>query len=253
MWGRTALGYLTHPSVGAALLLEHGCEITHNDFFRARLRDSGVPLDRFGWASIQLDGGMESVTSRAIDWFADALAALPPWSVSDVDLSRLRLAVHAEGAPDDVGAAELASLVSAVVASGGTVVLPQRSGLWSSSFASVVDGPVEPTISYGGVAPAGLHVMETPTDSWLETATGLGATGVDLMVVHVAGRAVAAHRLVPVLQVSSGGADEDIDLSLPGGLLDAVLATASRRYVPKLTARGVVGFQVSRGLFGVSI
>src|SRR5206468_3385213 len=32
MYARTMLGYITHPLVKHCLLLEHGCEKTHNDF-----------------------------------------------------------------------------------------------------------------------------------------------------------------------------------------------------------------------------
>ena len=38
LYTRTLLGYLLHPLVGPALLLEHGCEKTHNDYFRQELR-----------------------------------------------------------------------------------------------------------------------------------------------------------------------------------------------------------------------
>ncbi len=34
---RTMLGYSIHPNVTYALLLEHGCEKTHNDYMRKEL------------------------------------------------------------------------------------------------------------------------------------------------------------------------------------------------------------------------
>ncbi len=37
-----------------ALLLEHGCEKTHNDYFRAALGGTGRASSDFGWASIQV-------------------------------------------------------------------------------------------------------------------------------------------------------------------------------------------------------
>ncbi|MGN6387249.1 MAG: UxaA family hydrolase, partial [Verrucomicrobiota bacterium] len=52
---RTMVGYLTHPLVGRALLLEHGCEKTHNDAFRNALRKLGIPEEQFGWCGIQSD------------------------------------------------------------------------------------------------------------------------------------------------------------------------------------------------------
>ena len=45
-----------------AVLLEHGCEKTHNDWFRGKIQEAGRDLDAFGWASIQLDGGIEKVS-----------------------------------------------------------------------------------------------------------------------------------------------------------------------------------------------
>lgn len=256
LWARTATGYLTHPSVGAALLLEHGCEITHNDFFRARLGNGAADLDRFGWASIQADGGIDAVTERVSAWFAERLADLPPLTRTEAGLDLLHIGLHALGAVDDCSAAAYADLALAIAATGGTVVVPSPSSLWDSAvFRSRlgIHTPT-PTIAHAQVAAAGLHVMETPGGSWLETATGLGASGVDLIAVHVSDQAVPGHRLVPVLQT----ADDDIpDIDLPrptaDGLMAAVLGTASRRYEPIMSVRGLVGFQVTRGLLGVSI
>ena len=43
-----------------ALLLEHGCEKTHNDYMRAALDEAGIDGSRYGFASVQLDGGIEA-------------------------------------------------------------------------------------------------------------------------------------------------------------------------------------------------
>lgn len=48
------LGHLTHPSVGTALCLEHGCEKTHNDFFNGALSQLGLDPSSYGYASIQV-------------------------------------------------------------------------------------------------------------------------------------------------------------------------------------------------------
>ncbi|MEX1019142.1 MAG: UxaA family hydrolase, partial [Litorilinea sp.] len=61
---RTMLGYLVHPLVRHSLLLEHGCEKTHNDYMAAQMRTAGLTPDQFGWASIQLDGGIEQVSVK---------------------------------------------------------------------------------------------------------------------------------------------------------------------------------------------
>ena len=78
LYTRTLVGHVLHPAVAAALLLEHGCERTHNDYFRAALRDAGQSADRFGWASIQLDGGIAAVDRAGGRHFAAAVAGRVP-------------------------------------------------------------------------------------------------------------------------------------------------------------------------------
>jgi len=70
----TLLGHLASPLVGHtlllehswlramaiptmirhALLLEHGCERTHNDYFADALAERGADASRYGWASLTL-------------------------------------------------------------------------------------------------------------------------------------------------------------------------------------------------------
>ena len=107
--------------------------------------------------------------------------------------------------------------------------------------------------------------MEAPTNNPAETATGLGATGVEVMVAHVSGRPPLAHRMIPLLQVSADPETtkeygEDLDAILDGDpstwtgdLLDSVLDVAARRYTPRLYGQGNTGFQLTRGLLGVSM
>jgi altronate dehydratase len=156
-----------------------------------------------------------------------------------------------------------------VVNSGGTVVVPERAAILSSPtyLEEVLGGhPVENTLAYGEAATeSGLHVMEAPTDHWVETATGLGATGVEVMLAHVAGRPLQAHRMIPLLQISSdpGTAEkysEDLDAVLEGApsswteqTLETIAAVASREYTPNLFGAGNTDFQFTRGLLGVSM
>ena len=60
----TLAGHLAHRNVRHAVLLEHGCEQTHNDAVRRHLAARGLAADRFGWASVQLDGGIARVRAR---------------------------------------------------------------------------------------------------------------------------------------------------------------------------------------------
>ena len=267
---RTLLGHVTHPLVGSCLLLEHGCEKTHNDAVRRYLSEHGVDAQQLGWASIQLDGGIDAVTDKVVSWFASR----PPVAEESASggLESMRLGVTASG---DVGAAAargLAALVESVASAGGTVVVPEGSALLRSApfcqTLGVNATHAAPTIGYGE-APrlAGLHVMECPTDHAVEVLTGLGATGVEVMVAHVAGAPLQSHPMIPLLQASSdpatidrAGTDLDLLLDADGApedhrdeLLDAVCRVLSREYTPRMFAQGNVDFQLTRGHLGLSL
>jgi altronate dehydratase len=70
VYTRTMVGHILHPSVVACVMLEHGCEKTHNDFFRLELDHHGPDGETFPilWASVQLDGGIRSVTEKVVQW-----------------------------------------------------------------------------------------------------------------------------------------------------------------------------------------
>ncbi|NIV37804.1 MAG: altronate hydrolase, partial [Anaerolineae bacterium] len=73
---RSLLGHLTHPSVSLGMVLEHGCDKVHNGVLRDQLRRRGLDTTRYGWASIQLDGGVEKVTQRVVDWFRQSMEGM---------------------------------------------------------------------------------------------------------------------------------------------------------------------------------
>ena len=271
IYSRTLIGHLASPSVRFGLLLEHGCEKTHNDYFRNRLEEAGLDPSRFGWASVQLDGGIDSVVAKVEDWFTETLDSAEALEYEGAGPEALRLGLYGSGAISDEAARSLAEITLAVVGSGGTVVVPERAALLSSPAyleAALGDHPVENTLAYGQAVPVGkqgLHVMEAPTDHWVETATGLGATGVEVMLAHVAGHPLQAHRMIPLLQASSDPETlekhaEDLDVLLEDDasewteqMLGTVAAVASREYVPRLFEAGNTDFQFTRGLLGVSM
>ncbi|WP_119071223.1 UxaA family hydrolase [Rubrobacter indicoceani] len=265
LYSRTVLGHLANPIVRFGLLLEHGCEKTHNDYFHARLREAGLSPDDFGWASVQLDGGIDAVVGKVAGWFDGRLDRATELASEPVGLEHLRLGLDAGGPLPDEAARAFAALSATVVASGGTVVVPERSPLLTSGvYLESTVGRAHNTLSYGEAARKdGFHVMESPTGDPLEAATGLAATGVGVMLTHVSGRPLPAHRMVPLLQVSSDGrtiAKYGADLDLTGDpdlraekVLDLLLRVASRGYTPKLLGQGNVGFQFTRGLLGVSM
>lgn len=269
IYSRTVLGYLANPTVRFALLLEHGCEKTHNDYFEALLREHGLDPSRFGWASVQLDGGIESVIAKVENWFDETLDSADELVYETAGLEDLRLGLYAAGPLSDDAARSLAHITRAVAGDGGTVVVPERAAVLSSPvFLDAVLGEqrAKNTLSYGQQARRpGLHVMEAPTDHWVETATGLGATGVEIMVAHVAGHPLQGHRMIPLLQASSDPETlhnhaDDLDVLLEDDpsswadqILHAVAAVASREYTPRLFAANNTDFQFTRGLLGVSM
>jgi altronate dehydratase len=271
IYSRTVLGHLASPTVRFGLLLEHGCEKTHNDYFRNRLEEGGLDPDRFGWASVQLDGGIDSVVAKVEDWFTGTLDSAEALEYEGAGPEALRLGLYASGTVADEGALSLANITLAVANAGGTVVVPERAAVLSSPAyleAVLGDLPVENTLAYGQAVPSGkpgLHIMEAPTDHWVETATGLGATGVEVMLAHVVGHPLQAHRMIPLVQASSDPETlekytEDLDVILQEDasewteqMLEAVAAVASREYVPKLFDAGNTDFQFTRGLLGVSM
>jgi altronate dehydratase len=251
------------------LLLEHGCEKTHNDYFRDRLLEADLDPGRFGWASVQLDGGIDTVVEKVEAWFAEILEDADDLEYETAGPEALRLGIHAGGPISDEAAQSMAKATLAVVRGGGTVVIPETAAVLGNGVyldAVLGDKPVKNTLAYGQTAKKpGLHVMEAPTRHWVETATGLGATGVEVMLAHVAGHPLQAHRMVPLLQASSDAETiqrhaDDLDVLLEGDssgwaeqFLDSVVAVASRNYTPKLFEAGNTDFQFTRGLLGVSM
>ncbi|MDE0457935.1 MAG: UxaA family hydrolase, partial [Chromatiales bacterium] len=315
----TLAGHLSHRSVRHAVLLEHGCEQTHNDAVRRHLAERGLAAERFGWASVQMDGGIASVRAKVAGQLEAMAAARAAQKRSGAGADGARTAASAgvrgaggEGLAESgamsaqtasgrprpaaaferttVGAGEirvalvangplpyamgeaLGRLAAGLVGAGATVVVPDNAGLLDNGgFRSAVfpDG-VAPRASLAFGRPAdqaGLHVMETPTENPVETFTGLGATGVDLMLCHIGRIPLQGHPMLPLVQVTADPAvaaryGSDLDRVLaserdPAGIVDAlatlVAEVASCRCRPKLWSRGVTEFQLTRGRLGLSM
>ncbi len=269
IYARTMTSYLQHPVVGWALLLEHGCEKTHNDYFRTKLTDLGLDPTRYGYASIQADGGIAAVTEKVHDWFDDAVVNAGAPRRRPGRLGELTVALDALGTPPAETVQAFARLGAAIVADGGTVVLSSAGGLVSDPvFRQTVfgsDAEVEPTLADGQAAEQpGWHVMRALTADPLETVTGLAATGAEMIVVDPGTGYVPGHRLVPVLRATADGADDaacaDVDLVLTGSaderarqLAGAVADVVSGRRQVAAQSSGDVGFQITRGLLGTSL
>jgi altronate dehydratase len=270
---RTLLSYITHPLVRHCLLLEHGCEKTHNDHYRHAAAERGLDLNRLGWASIQLDGGIDEVMRKVEQWFAGAIAADRPPVREEAGLEALRLGLISstgDGQPLDLALAEqLARLTKMVVKAGGIVVAPENSGLLSTAAYRgrvLRSETVLPSLAYGeAVRHAGFHLMETPTEHWVETLTGLAATGVEVILAVIDQQPMPVHPLAPVVQITADLAvaaayGDDLDLVLSGDSADWIeqifnllVRTLQQEYTPKLYQRGNIDFQLTRGLLGVTL
>ncbi len=270
IYTRTMIGHLTHPTVALGLLLEHGCEKTHNDHVRHEIEQLGISPEGYGWASVQLDGGIDAVIEKVQDWFSEELADKPTVPVVDAGLENLCLAVTSTGTPTQEVSESLTQLTHRVVSAGGTVIVPANATfLRYGVFGVTRETPkqkhpshsVPTTLAYGQrVEKAGFHIMETPTDQQTETLTGLGATGVDLALAHIVGAPLQSHVMVPLIQVSTDsttqanyGADLDLTTADIDDLLALIVEVASRQYTPKLHGKGNTDFQLTRGLLGISM
>lgn len=261
----TLLGYLSHPFVKHALLLEHGCESTHNAFFREAMMQRGYMPEEYGWASIQLEGGIQNVLRHMRDWFGEQIANDPPQSQSHAGLGAARLALVTHGAVDETTATVFAILTKMIVKAGGMVVVNEQDALLKSRYAEQLGLPddLRPSLAYAQVAETGgFHIMAAPTKDWGELLTGLGATGVELIMTHTDAQSMPGHPMIPVLQVATAGTttSTDVDLLLSGlaeeqvgQLLDSIVSTLSHDYTPKSMLSGNVYFQITRGLLGVSL
>lgn len=262
----TLLGYLQHPAVKTALLLEHGCEITHNDHMRHAMVARGIDPAQLGWASIQLDGGIQAVLAKIDAWFAREQGEQSAPTASPLTRRTVALATSGLLGPD--AGAMLARFVGAWVADGGSVIVPAGDGLLSQDAfrAQLQPAALMPTLAYSEhVTVPGFHIMAVPTASWAEILVGLGASGAEAVLAVTAARPVEGHPLLPVVQVGDGdavgqayGADLDgmltgdaaVDLPALGRLLAAAL---TGELTPAAARNGDLAFQLTRGLVGISL
>jgi len=263
-FGETLLGYLAHPFVKHALLLEHGCEMTHNDYFRNAIRQRGLNPDDFGWASIQADGGIQRVLHKITHWFQRQIAEAHSPMETRAGLEAVQLALISQQPMSAEVSSAFAHLTQMIVAGGGSVILSEQDVLTNPSFMEklVTVEDIKPTLAYAQ-APAeqGLHIMAMPTRDWGEVVTGLGTAGVNIMLAHVDEQTMPGHPMIPLLQVSTNlQLAAGVDLLLGGAadqwsnmLMATIWDTLLGHYSTKSMATENINFQVTRGLLGVSL
>jgi altronate dehydratase len=234
---RTMAGYLAHPFVAKALLLEHGCEKTHNDAFRKVLRSLRMPEEDYAFRSVQLDGGIERVTEKSVAWFREGESGLAEKRV-------FSLGLHGRGMPDNLSSA-FAIVASAFEQAGAAVVRT-----WACE-----DGR---RIGYGErITGGGVYQMECPTDDDLEIVTGLGATGVQMLVVYVPGVVLPGNPVAPTIQMGAKLDLEFKDTESAAEVAERLFALMRKVKVGERSLAservGNIGFQITRGYEGISL
>ena len=97
---------------------------------RHRLREAGLDPEHFGWASIQLDGGIDPVLARIEGWFRQAVQSASPLEHKQAGPGQLRLGLLSTGQVTDEAVSALAVITKAIVGTGGTVVVPEGMPSW---------------------------------------------------------------------------------------------------------------------------
>jgi hypothetical protein len=258
VYAETMVGYAAHPLVDRCLFLEHGCEKAHNDYLRSLLREAGLAPADFGWASVQLDGGIQKALAKMRAYFADRGRTRVSAEYSQRPLT---LAMLADGEVPDRIAESLARVAQLVLRGSGSVVVPDRNSLLAApAFRAIVRLPNDraPSLLHGqAITVPGFHIMEAPTTHWTENITGLGATGAALILTYTA-QPRPGHPFIPLLRLAEA-ASHHADLSLTGepatwpvAIRDRIAATLAGVYQPIALAQNNVDFQLTRGWLGIS-
>ena len=185
---------------------------------RHYLAERGFAADRFGWASVQMDGGIAKVRAKVAGQLEAMAAARTPERGSEaedapggataprretVGAEEMRIALAANGPlPEAMGEISGGSR-PASSRPARRWSCPTTRGFWRvqrSGRPSSRDRVVAPRASLAFGQPAdeaGFHVMEAPTENPVETFTGLGATGAEIMLCHIGRTSLQAHPMIP--------------------------------------------------------
>jgi altronate dehydratase len=266
IYTRTMLGYAMHPAVAHTIFLEHGCEKTHNDYFKDSLRRRGVDPASFGWAGIQNSGGIRAVAGIVDALVREHIHGYEGRTEPQREPAGRIIGLAAATEPTHHTVEVAIDVIRRLLAEGASVVMSETDPLLTATgfLATLNIDAVQPTIPYAGsVVEPGLHVMRSSTSDWLEVSTGLGATGAETLLVLAGRRPVQPHRMLPVLQIGTGTTSSekrfdvtahDSDSSVTGREIISRINDLRRgRYTPVVTPRPNVGFQISRGSWGVSL
>ena len=254
---RTMYGHLIHPSIKAALLLEHGCEKTHNDYFRNYFQAQNLRSDSLGWASIQLGGGIQKTFDHIESWFKENVSNSST-GVDEFGPDAIRVGLLVDDHVQPEYLEEIAAWITGLISGGGSVVLPAHEEVQGGIAQILGINNAPATLAYGqSFIQNGLHVMETPSINWQETITGLGATGINVILYFGNDTSLPGHPFIPLLQITDGISSGDRSVksqnSFPGTISDLISETLSGRYQPIRYTFDNIDFQITRGLYGISL
>ena len=171
----------------------------------------------------------------------------------------IRIGLLSEDGVDEETAVFTTKLIQQILAIQGQVVLCANDALFED------DRFIEKMGLNSGIpnlhfaeqpSDSGLFIMDRPSTHWVETLTGLGATGVDLMIGLVK-RPLPGHPFLPLLQSHTHQTNLDFptqpsveNLTLVGQLLqntmDGVYTAVADQYQNQ-------AFQITRGRLGISL
>ena len=208
-------GYLCHPLIKDSLVLEHGCENLHLGYLRRFLVEENIDLSAYGWASIQKDGGIESVLLKIENWFSDIeVENLHSNCNLNVSENVYSVAILGESYIDAEVAKGFALLCQTMSEAGISVILPKSASLLQSkTFLTelFVDTGVAPNIAAANIPKVpGVHIMETHSDQFVENMTVLGASGVQLFVAYADSVLPQGHPFIPMLRICASGSDASL-------------------------------------------
>ncbi len=252
------LGYVTHPHIKNCMMVEHGCEKTHNAYWRNQWLDADLDPDAFGWASIQLDGGIEPVIHKMQSWLIEQNQKSKSNHPKKSNIP-IRVGILSEGAIDDETAVFSAKLTQQLLAINGQVIFCSGDNLLEHNLfqTQLQIDKTAPNLHFAKQPKtSGFFIMDNPSSNWVETITGLGATGVDLMIGLVK-RPLPSHPFLPVLQSHTPLGQLDFEPNSSeenlfnfGRLIQQAI---DGTYTTVANRQENIAFQVTRGRLGISL
>ena len=263
-------GYLCHPLIKNSLVLEHGCENLHLGFMRKVLIEENIDPSVYGWASIQKDGGIESVILKIEDWFSGIqVENLHSNDTLNVSENMYSVAILGDSYVDAEIAHGFATLCQTMSEAGISVILPTfTSLLQSKTFLTELfaDASIAPNIDAANIPKApGVHIMETYSDHFVENMTVLGASGVQLFLTYADSVLPQGHPFIPMLRICASASDTSsrhtqvFDVNALSSLLwteevvDTIRDIQAGNFKRQAMLKEYVDFQIPRGPSAVSM